>query len=108
MSKPALVVTAVALTVLLGATAAHAGPVRHRQARQHARIHQGVQGGALTPGEAKALRREQRGVERLRERALADGQIGPREGAALDNAQDQASRDIYRLKHNGREVPGAQ
>jgi uncharacterized membrane protein YebE (DUF533 family) len=107
MSKTALAAAAAALTVLLGATAAQAGPVQHRQARQIARIHQGVQSGELTPGEAKVLRQEQRDIKRLREHARSDGHIGPRERAALDRKQDQASRDIYRLKHNERELPGA-
>jgi hypothetical protein len=95
--------------VLAGILAAPAlaGTIGRREARQRARIHQGVHGGALTAGEAKVLRHEQRHIESLRQRALADGHIGRREGAALDRAQDRASRDIYRLKHNGREAAGA-
>ena len=97
--------TLTSVAIAVAATAAYAGPVTRREAQQHARIHQGVESGALTPGESKVLRHEQRGVERLRQHALADGRIGPRERAMLADAQDQASRDIYRLKHNAREVP---
>jgi len=93
------------VAIVLAATAAYAGLFTTRQVRQQARIHQGVEGGALTPGETKVLQHEQRGIERLRQRAVADGHIGPRERETLVDAQDDASRDIYRLKHNAREVP---
>jgi hypothetical protein len=99
-------VTTVALA--LTATATYAGPITRREVRQRARIHQGVQSGDLTRGETNVLRREQRGIEHLREHALTDGHIGPRERSALTNAQNRASHAIYRLKHNGREVPPAQ
>jgi hypothetical protein len=100
--------TIVALATVLAATAAQAGPITRREARQRARIQQGVRSGELTPGETKKLRNEQGHVEQMREHAVADGKIGPRERVALRRAQNKASRDIYRLKHNAREMPGAQ
>ena len=103
--------TAVAMTALvaiLTAPAAYAGPVKQREARQHARIRQGVRSGELTRGEAKVLNREQRTIGQARKGALADGHIGPREARALSRMQNQASRDIFRLKHNGREAGWAQ
>ena len=101
-------ITAAALTVALGGGPAGAGPITQREARQRARIHQGVRSGELTPRETNVLRHEQRGIEQLRGQALADGHVDARERAALVDAQDQASHDIYRLKHNQREVPQAQ
>ncbi len=96
------------LILTLSASTAHAGPVTNREARQRARIHQGVASGQLTRGETTALRHEQRHIETMRERALADGHMGPAEGARLDQAQNHANRDIYRLKHNARTVPPTQ
>ena len=97
-----------ALGVMLVSSTAEAGQVARREARQHARIRQVVASGELTRGETKLLRQEQRTIEHGRKRALADGHIGPREHKALEGAQNRASRDIYRLKHNERQVPPAQ
>jgi len=71
-----------------------------RQARQHARIHQGVQSDELTRGEAHRVRKNQRRINRLENRAENDGVVTATEKARLENAQDRASRQIYRLKHN--------
>jgi hypothetical protein len=96
------------LAVFLGsvlmflAASAEAGPIRNREARQGARIQGGVQSGALTQREAGALRREQAAVEGVRERAVSDGHITRPEARGLTRAQDRASDDIYRLKHNRR------
>ena len=98
-------ITGLALT--LTTSAANAGQVASREAQQRARIHQGVASGQLTPRETKVLRQEQHHIDNMRERALADGHVGPKELARLDQAQDHASHDIYRLKHNERQVPPA-
>ncbi|MBP1684780.1 MAG: hypothetical protein H6Q33_923 [Deltaproteobacteria bacterium] len=100
---PRLGITGLALA--LTAPAVHAGQAAHREARQRARIHQGVTSGQLTRGETTVLQREQRHIEIMREHALADGDLGPKERARLDQAQNYAGRDIYRLKHNERAVP---
>lgn len=103
-----LTVGIIGLTAILAASAANAGQAARREGRQRARIHQGVASGELTPGETQKLKREQRHIERTRERALADGKIGPKEHAKLQHEQNKASRDINRLKHNERQVPPAQ
>jgi len=87
--------------VMLSGTA-HAGEIHQRQKLQHARIHQGVESGALTRNEAKTLRGEQRAIGRDRRAALADGSVNPAERRQLTQEQNQASRDIYGLKHNER------
>lgn len=76
--------------------------VDRREARQHARIHQGVRSGQLTRGEAMRLRAGQTHVRRMERRAISDGRMGPRERARLDRAQNRQNRRIYRLKHNAR------
>ena len=76
--------------------------VDRREARQHARIQQGVRSGELTPGEAAKLRAGQAHVERTENRAKADGVVTPQERRHLNRAQNRQSRRIYRLKHNDR------
>lgn len=93
---------------MLTATIASAHPatprVDRREARQHARIHQGVRSGELTRAEARALRAGQRHVQRLERRAKADGRVTVRERARLHRAQDVQGKRIYRFKHNGRSI----
>ena len=102
--KKLAVLAVVTGSILTFTASAYAGPARRREARQAARIHQGVESGSLTPGEAKVLRYEQRAAEHARRKVLSDGQVTPREARLLNAAQSRASRHIYRLKHNDREV----
>lgn len=98
-----LLVVAAMTTLASFASANTATPrVDRREARQHARIHQGVRSGALTRGEAARLRMGQRHVHRMEMRAKADGRVGPRERARITRAQNHESRAIYRMKHNAR------
>ena len=78
--------------------------VNHRRVVQHARIHQGVRSGQLTPREAARLRMGQRHIGRMERRAKADGNVTPRERMRMNRAQNRQSRHIYRLKHNGRSI----
>lgn len=71
-----------------------------RQIRQHARIHQGVQSGALTHGEAAELRAGQRGIRRAEHRMKADGNFTLAERYRLEQRQDRQSAKIYGYKHN--------
>lgn len=95
-------IAALALSTLLGAAGAQAGTIHTRQVRQHCRIEHGVQSGWLTRSEVRALRTEQRAIDRIRYRALADGVVVPAEARQLIRAQDRASRHIYRLTRNDR------
>lgn len=88
--------------------AAQAAPETPRvdahQANQAQRIQQGVASGELTKREATALRVEQRGI-RAEERAFkADGVVTPVERKQLRRDQREASRHIYKKKHNARKV----
>src|SRR5262245_31921387 len=76
--------------------------VDRREARQHARIQQGVRSRELTPGEAVKLRAGQAHVRGMERRAKADGVVTPRERVRLNHAQNRQSRRIARLKHNDR------
>jgi len=71
-----------------------------RQRLQRERIREGRRHGELTRREARKLRREQRHIQRMENRAERDGKLTPREQRKLDRAQDRASRNIFRKKHN--------
>lgn len=84
----------------LAASTAYAGPIARRERRQHARIAQGVRSGAVTPEERAALHAQQRKIMHDRHAALRDGHLSRAEAANLVREQNQASRDIWRDKHN--------
>lgn len=73
-----------------------------RNINQQGRIEQGVQSGALTNKEASQLERGQARVDRVEARAGADGHIGAREQARIQNRENKQSRKIFRDKHNNR------
>ena len=76
--------------------------IDRREARQHARIHEGVVSGEVTRGEAVRLREGQRHVRRMEHRAKSDGLVTPGERARITHAQNRQSRAIHRAKHNAR------
>lgn len=81
--------------------------VNHRQHNQQGRIAQGVKSGELTRGEARRLHAEQRQI-RTEERAYkADGQLTGTERKDLQRDLNQASRGIYRQKHDAQDRPPA-
>ena len=89
-------------SLILGTlTIAMAGPFTRREARQQARIYQGVDSGQVTPGEFRHLERQQERIEAYREHACSDGRLTPREACRLTREQNRASRHIWRAKHNG-------
>ena len=102
------VLLAVAAVATLSASIASANPntpsVDRREARQHARIQQGVCSGELTPGEAARPRAGQRHVRRMEARDKRDGVVTLRERIQLQRAQNRQSRHIARLKHNDRAI----
>ena len=71
-----------------------------RQANQEQRIQQGVQSGSLTQREAARLERGQDRVQRLEDKARADGAVTRQERARMQHAQDVESKRIYRQKHD--------
>ncbi len=89
-----------------GAQSGYAPYIDQREGYQQQRIQQGIDSGALTPGEARYLNREQARIDRVEDRMLADGNLSPREQQRLNQMQNQASRDIHRLENNNRTTAG--
>lgn len=74
--------------------------VNNRQHDQKQRIGQGVKSGEVKPWELKGLAKEQRQIANLENRIKSDGVITMKERAKLQKELNQASRHIYRAKHN--------
>ncbi len=74
--------------------------IDQRQRNQMARIEAGIRSGQLTRHEARELIREQRRIEHLQRRYLADGRLDRDEWADLDRRLDDLSRDIRAEMHD--------
>jgi len=74
--------------------------IQKREQNQEKRIQQGVQSGQLTPAEAGKLEAQQAKIKQDEERMKADGKLTKAERRKLKREQDQASKNIYRKKHN--------
>ena len=89
-------------TLILGTvTLAMAGSFTWRETRQQARIDQGVDRGRITSSEYQLLEQEQGRIEAHRQMAWSDGALTPGEACRLAREQNRASRHIWRAKHNG-------
>jgi len=77
--------------------------INRREANQKHRIQQGVRSGELTRLETRRLVKEQAQIRRMERRFRADGEITARERARLQHELNQASRHIYRQKHDGQD-----
>ena len=73
-----------------------------RHDRQHARIEQGIRSGELSRKESKTLRHQQRHIAKLERQFRRDGHLNRYERHTLKREFDEASRHIFRLKHNDR------
>lgn len=77
--------------------------VDQREARQEQRIQKGVASGELTARETHRLdKQQQQHIDTMENKAKADGTVTANERARLQAAQDHASADIRRKKHNER------
>jgi hypothetical protein len=74
--------------------------VDKREAKQQARIDQGVASGQLNQKEATRLENGQARVNQAEANAKADGKVTRREKKHLDHMQDKQSRKVYRQKHD--------
>lgn len=77
--------------------------VDQMQAQQRARIEQGIRSGELTQKEAARLLAEQRNIERMQSKYMADARLAPKERQRLMNELEDASRNIWREKHDAQE-----
>jgi hypothetical protein len=97
------ILLAVSALLLASATAyakAETPGIDQRQANQEQRIDQGIASGQLNQHETNRLEREQTRINRMEDRAKADGVVTNKERAKINRAQNRASRDIYRQKHD--------
>ena len=105
---PALFVAALAFPLASEAQARHPHckpkPINARQQRQNQRIKQGVQSGELTRRETRRLAAEQAAI-RVDEAFYrrSGGEFTARERARIQKELQQASKDIYRQKHDGQD-----
>ena len=98
--KLSLAVT-VASLMSAGAFAATAAEQdQQRDVNQQQRIEQGLKSGELSTHEAGRLESEQQHVDRMESRDLKDGHLSAGEQLRLDKAQNAASADIYKQKHD--------
>lgn len=93
-------VTAVIMTVFLGADWVFAGRIAHRQMNQRNRIEQGIENRELTRQEVGCLEKQQNRINRQKRKAWQDGKLTQKERIHLERAQDRSSRQIFRFKHN--------
>lgn len=99
--KTNAVILAAAALLPLAAFAQSSTPVfDQRQANQEKRIEQGTQSGALTQREAARLEKGQDRLQRMEDRAQADGTVTRAERARLQQAENVQSKRIYRQKHD--------
>jgi len=88
------------------ANTAHFGnnKVGQRRENQQDRIAQGVQSGQLTPGETAKLEKQQQGINKqvAKDRKANGGTLTASEKKQVNREQNQASRNIYRKKHNAK------
>lgn len=96
------------LTVIAGAqtpapTPGKKTPVAtRRQGNQQKRIAEGVASGELKKGEVRKLEKEQKEVQDAKKEARADGTVTGSERKEIQKEQNEASRKIYKSKHNNK------
>ena len=76
-----------------------------RQGNQQKRIGQGVASGELKKGEVRKLEKEQQDIQDAKKDARADGTVTGAERKEIQKEQNQASRKIYKAKHNNKTRP---
>jgi hypothetical protein len=101
LATATLALLSAAVTAQAAEPAANMPRVDQRQARQEARIEQGVASGQLTARETLRVERQQKHVAVAEAKAEADGKVTNKERARLSQLQNKASRDIRHQKHDG-------
>jgi hypothetical protein len=98
LSKTAasFVVAALAMPALAQNTA----DVVQRNANQQERIEQGLQSGQLTTKEASKLEKGEARIEKVEQRADADGKMNDAEKRRIEQAQNKESQQLYQDKNN--------
>jgi high-affinity K+ transport system ATPase subunit B len=78
--------------------------VDQRQANQSNRIQQGINNGQLNEREANRLQKGQAHVQKMENRAVADGKVTAGERARIEAAQDVQSARIARQRHDAQKA----
>lgn len=91
------------LAAVTAASAQAAAPGIARPAHERARIRQGVASGELTRPEAARLKARQATIQQDKRAARADGVVTRDERQDIRQDERQASRAIYRQKHDAQE-----
>lgn len=92
-------------SILFGMGLGLSASANRRDARQAGRIREGVRSGQITRGEAHNLRRQQRHIHNMERRAGKDGVVTEAEQARIGRAQNRASQNIYKQKHDDQKRP---
>ncbi len=100
MKTTLLAVAALAFSALFSNANAQ---VKQTTKNQQHRIKQGVKSGELTKKETVNLAKDQREIRRDVKTARADGKVTRSERKDIRQDKRQASRKIYRKKHNNRD-----
>jgi len=82
------------------ALAQNTADVVQRDVNQQKRIEQGLQSGQLTTKEAAKLEQGEARIEKMEQRADADGKMTDAEKRRIEQAQNKESQQIYQDKHN--------
>jgi len=98
--KRTFLVLAITISFSSTAFAQTATSETQRDVDQQQRIEQGLQSGQLSTKEAGQLERKEQQIDRSEAHAMQDGTLSPAEKTRIQREQNQASRQIYRDKHN--------
>jgi uncharacterized membrane protein YebE (DUF533 family) len=74
--------------------------IDQRQANQEQRIDQGIANGQLTQHETNKLEKQQHHIDNMENKAKSDGVVTKKERTRIHTAQDKASKNIFRQKHD--------
>ena len=105
-----LIKTATALTLVFafsGQVFADTPKLDNRQDNQKARIAQGVKSGELTKKETARMVKGQKQLQKMENKAKADGVVTKKERARLQHKANKESAKIYRNKHDKQKRPKA-
>ena len=78
------------------------GEIGQRKENQQDRIAQGIKSGQLTPSETAKLEKQQQGINKqvATDRKANGGTLNAAQKKQVNKEQNQASRNIYKKKHN--------
>ena len=108
MNKTFIAATVLALSAFAATAAGTDTPrIDQRQANQEQRIDRGIASGELTKPEARRLTHQENRIDRMENKAKADGVVTGQEKKRLTKAQNKTSQHIYRQKHDAQARPGS-